>query len=425
MYLSIEEKLTKTMGLTSTSVGSSTIHRAVESRMKQIQTDDPEHYYQLICTDEDELKNLIEAVIIPETWFFRDHHPFIALATYAKQRTLSPLETIRILSIPCSTGEEPYSIAMTLLQAGMRPNEFSIDAIDISNQNITKAKEAKYGKNSFREEDQRYRDQYFHQENERYALTQEVKDRVRFVQGNILNPQFTPAHTEYDIIFCRNLLIYFDRPTQEKCLLLFEKWLTPGGVFFVGHAETGSSINAIFDIAPYPRAFAFRKRVAQKEKAKEAIVTPKKTSTASILENNRKTIAPASKIKPKIIPPEITNPMPIEVANKARPAEYETVVQIERKANEGRLEEAMLDCNQYLIRYPNVAQVHYLLGLVQQAQGKTRQAKESFQKTIYLEPTHFEALIHLSSMAENQGDQVEAKRYRDRAERIRKKAEVS
>ena len=117
----IEALLKERIGLDAASVGRGTIERAVEERRQAMGADDPATYWNLLHAVPDELQALIESVVVPETWFFRHREALLALARFAAQRVFGAGEPmLRILSLPCSTGEEPYSIAMALLDAGMR-----------------------------------------------------------------------------------------------------------------------------------------------------------------------------------------------------------------------------------------------------------------------------------------------------------------
>ncbi|NEM13145.1 MAG: chemotaxis protein CheR, partial [Xanthomonas perforans] len=106
-----------------------------------------------------EQQALVEAVVVPETWFFRYPESFVALVNLARERStqLAGARPLRILSLPCSTGEEPYSIAMALLDAGLPGDGFRIDAMDISEVNLQRAERALYGRNSFRGDDLSFR----------------------------------------------------------------------------------------------------------------------------------------------------------------------------------------------------------------------------------------------------------------------------
>src|SRR6185503_1136786 len=206
-----------------------------------------------------ELQALIEAVVVPETWFFRDREAFSTLARLVREESLTaPADGVRrILSLPSSTGEEPYSIAMALFDAGVSADRFAIDAIDISAHALAVARRATYGKNSFRGRELGFRARYFAATASGHRLADRVRAQVHFRQGNLLSPDAAP--TRYEAIFCRNLLIYFDRATQDRAILALERLLAEGGVVFVAPSETGVLLNAGFVPVKAPFAFAFRK----------------------------------------------------------------------------------------------------------------------------------------------------------------------
>ncbi len=149
-------------------------------------------------------------MIVPETWFFRYPESFATLAKLATKRLaeLNNMRALRILSLPCSTGEEPYSIAMALLDAGLKPHQFKVDGMDVSPLSVDKARRALYGKNSFRGQDIAFRDRHFIPENDGYRLSARVLEQVRLQVGNLLDPTLLANEPPYDFVFCRNLLIY-------------------------------------------------------------------------------------------------------------------------------------------------------------------------------------------------------------------------
>lgn len=202
--LRFEAFLKEVMGLDTASVGSATIERAVKERAAASRLKDLEAYWQCLNASPSERQALIEAVVVPETWFFRDPGAFRALASLAATRRLSPL---RVLSMPCSTGEEPYSIAMALLDASVDPARLTIDAVDISARALDAARQGVYRKNSFRSSDQAFRDRFFDGD----QLDEHVRAQVCFHQGNLFALDGVLPAAAYDAIFCRNLLIYLDR----------------------------------------------------------------------------------------------------------------------------------------------------------------------------------------------------------------------
>jgi chemotaxis protein methyltransferase WspC len=150
----IESLLQEKIGLGATIIGTATITRAVNTRRAKCGNCDLSTYRQMLQNSSQELAQLIELLVIPETWFFRDRYPFEFLISHARTTWLNPLKIskIHLLSLPCSTGEEPLSLAIALLEAGLNPHQFQIDAVDISQNALDKAKQGIYRKNSFRGE---------------------------------------------------------------------------------------------------------------------------------------------------------------------------------------------------------------------------------------------------------------------------------
>src|SRR6266446_11000727 len=126
--------LQQTMGLDAASIGASAIEHAVQERLSACKLKDTHAYWEHVCASETELQALIEAVVVPETWFFRDREAFAAMVRVVQEEWLQthPEGGLRLLSLPCSTGEEPYTMAMALLDAGVPAHRFQVEAVDIS-----------------------------------------------------------------------------------------------------------------------------------------------------------------------------------------------------------------------------------------------------------------------------------------------------
>ncbi|MDH5191122.1 MAG: chemotaxis protein CheR [Gammaproteobacteria bacterium] len=412
----IESLLKKTMGLNSVSVGSATISRAVQKRMNSRGEPDINAYYHEIIHSRSELDKLIDEVIIPETWFFRDNKPFQALDQIVKdkyKKETTKGKKIRILSAPCSTGEEPYSIAMVMLNNGLRSDQFQIDAIDISSRNIEYASIGIYGLNSFRGDDIRFRDKYFIDSPEGYILDNSVKKSIKFERANLLDPSFKINRSNYDIIFCRNLLIYFDRQTQSDVLTRLSDLLNKDGTLFVGHAEGGALIGSWSPSREFPGAFAFSKPDPH---VLANSLKNKSTSTGSI-GITRKQIEEKPLARPFS---SVTKPViPANTQGKGKAHDLDTAAKL---ANEGHLVEAAKICEEHLRDKGPDTQAYFLLALVREATGNRQQAVDYLKKVIYLNPEHYEAMVHLSSLLELLGDINGSKNINERASRIKNKA---
>ena len=193
--------------------------------------------------------------MIPETWFFRDTQPFALLA----DRFATETSTVRrILCVPC-TGEEPYSVAMALLDRGLRPDQFHVLGIDLSRHALAAARRKIYSENAFRGRDRSFRDRHFRVTDEGYVLDPDVADTVEFRAGNLVDPAFLDDEPPFDAVFCRNLLIYLDDDARRTALRHLERLVAARGLLFVGHAENLGPIAPRFQPAGPTYCFAFER----------------------------------------------------------------------------------------------------------------------------------------------------------------------
>src|SRR5262249_4075648 len=143
-----ERLLKDTIGLDTEAIGASALARAVQERQAACRLRDPLAYWDYARSSDDERQQLVEAVVVPETWVFRDRGAFGALEQMVQDEWRGARgRVLRVLSVPCSSGEEPYSIAMALTEAGLAPEQFHIDAVDVSARALARARRAVYGRN--------------------------------------------------------------------------------------------------------------------------------------------------------------------------------------------------------------------------------------------------------------------------------------
>ena len=178
-------------------------------------------------------QELIDHLTTNETYFYRELKQIMQLVELVKKSNTS----IQILCAPSSTGEEPYSIAIALLEAGVPVSRFSIVGIDINSQAISKSKDAEYGQRNIRHLSDEIISKYFQKHNEKYLLKQDIKSLVSFKVVNIFDENLKSIG-KFDFIFSRNMLIYFDKETKLKAKKILEslRKTDEHNVFF-GHAD--------------------------------------------------------------------------------------------------------------------------------------------------------------------------------------------
>ena len=399
--------LQERIGLDVASVGAPMVERALRQRSAALQARDLDDYWLHLQQSTQEQQALIEAVIVPETWFFRYPESFSALTTLALKRLaeLGGVRPLRILSLPCSTGEEPYSIAMALLDAGIAGHAFRVDGIDISPNSIARAEQAVYGRNSFRGVQNDFRQRHFTEVDEGQRLNERVRQQVNLQVGNVLDPALRSREGNYDFVFCRNLLIYFDQPTQQQVFEVLKRLTHVEGVLFIGPAE--GSLLGRFGMRSIgvPQSFAFRRQAAPEP-------TPTFAPTPPL---------PVRQPVRPVVPPVRSRPFasvtPLPVSRAANPDAAALLANIAALANEGRGAEAKAACELYLRNHEPVAQVFYWMGLLSDVAGLTLEAQGYYRKALYLEPQHPEALMHLAALLQAQGDTAGARRLQERAAR--------
>ncbi|MBA1189657.1 chemotaxis protein CheR [Pseudomonas entomophila] len=403
------------IGLDVASVGETMVQRALRQRCDALGLSGLDAYWLRLQHSTQEQQALIEAVIVPETWFFRYPESFNALAALARARlaALHDSRPLRLLSLPCSTGEEPYSIAMALLDAGVPGSAFRIDAMDISPDSIAKAERGVYGRNAFRGTDLGFRDRYFQADAEGHRLDERVRRQVDLCPGNLLDPRLEARAGHYDFVFCRNLLIYFDTPTQQRAFKVLTLMTHADGVLFIGPAE--GSLLARLGMRPLgvPQSFAYV-RQAPSPAPRAPTSQPRAFSSPPA---PRPMPAPSRPLRP-MMPASTPVAAPVR-----RDGEAEMLAQIRAQANAGDSDEARRTCQRYLQQFEPRAQVFYWLGLLSDTAGDTAQAQQLYRKALYLEPQHAEALAQLAALLTASGDAPGARRLLARAARARGEVE--
>lgn len=211
---------------------------------------------------DDELSAVIDELTTNETYFFRERSQLRALIeeivpARLAQRGAGP---VNVWSAGCSSGEEPYSIVMLALEAGLRPGvDLRVHASDISRRCLAKAREGEYRESSFRETPPELRGRYFKERDGLWALSPDVRRHVFFTHMNLLESARFALLGPLDVVLCRNVIIYFDRETKKRVIESFADRLVPGGHLLLGHSESLIHVTSAFELAHLRSDLVYRK----------------------------------------------------------------------------------------------------------------------------------------------------------------------
>lgn len=211
-----------------------------------------------------ELQALVNSMTINETYFFREEYQFHCLVNsilpeiVANKKNGDP---IRIWVIPSSSGEEPYSIAMCLLERwpGIHKWDVEIISSDIDTKILAQARSGLYSERSVKHVPRAYMLKYFQQTPQGYQLNEDLRSAVEFTRINLMEASEVRPYRNFDVIFCRNLLIYFDDVSRKQAAETFYDALRPGGFICLGHSESMSRISALYKIRKFPEAIVYQK----------------------------------------------------------------------------------------------------------------------------------------------------------------------
>jgi chemotaxis protein methyltransferase CheR len=214
---------------------------------------------------ESEIEHFINAFTVNETYFYREEHQLACMVSDILPERIKrkrPGDAVRIWSAPCSTGEEPYSIAMWLLENWPLVDQYDIEIVgsDIDTQVLDAARAGVYGKRALMRLTPALIAKYFTAgENEQWTILDDLRQSVRFGPANIMDNAETAPYGKFDLIFCRNVLIYFDDTSRRLAAENLYESLMPGGYICLGHAESMSRISPLFEVCRFADAIVYRR----------------------------------------------------------------------------------------------------------------------------------------------------------------------
>lgn len=240
------------------------IERRVTDLISQRKAQSASNYISILRGDARETELLINSFTVNETYFYREQHQLACLSNSILPAVISakgPGDRIRIWSMPCSSGEEPYSIAIWLLENWPLVDAYNIEITgsDIDTAILRQAVDGYYGRRSLSRIPKDILDRYFEPEKDQQRrLIGDLRESVTFAKGNIVDRPSLAALGRFDVIFCRNLLIYFDEAAREIAARNIHELLYPGGYICLGHTESMSRISETFEPVRFPDAIVYR-----------------------------------------------------------------------------------------------------------------------------------------------------------------------
>lgn len=396
--------LRQQMGIEPESVGVQNVAQVVRRQMAVAGAATASEFCRHLATDPSALEQLAEELLVPETWFFRDPLGFQCLGRrLADGQWSREGRTVRVLSIACSTGEEVYSLAMCLREAGLQPPQYSILGVDLSRKALASAQAGTYFARSFRESSgdaSIWRERWFAPVDDAWRVCDDLRAGVEFRQANLSQAAFLPGEPAFDVIFCRNVLIYFHSEARRTAIEHVRRLLRADGLVWSAPAEAGIFANVGFRSLGSECPFVFG---LSESGAVRSTEPPRSHRPREVHPRPRKkTARPA--------------PASSQIAAPVSPAA--TLQAAQAAADQGRLDEADAACNQILAADAACADAHCLRGVIRQAQGRLGEAQRSFEKALYLEPRHYHSLVHVMLLAEQRGDRPAAANYRRRIEQV-------
>ena len=358
-----QEFLSRESGLYFNKDKSQNLQYSLLERMQRLGINSYQGYYDLLLNrplGKSETDELFSLVTIPETHFFRNPAQFEVLREVVLPEIISrkgPDRSLRIWSAGCSRGDEPYSIAMVVREAlpDYQSWQVSILATDINRKAISFAQKAIYPQRCMHNLPEGYLERYFKKDGKDYILNEEVKSLVNFTCHNLAKGLY-PLE-DADIIFCRNVIIYFAQDIIKRVIDNFHHCLKLGGYLFLGHSEILWQISDKFKTVEFPRTFIYQK-------------------SPSVVKEE---------VRPFIGVPEIKLEEFIDAKEPDKAIVHADFQRATELANQGSYQEAGEQLKR-IIRQDNLhVEAYYLLAVLAYRTGDLKEAEEQFRKVIYID----------------------------------------
>jgi chemotaxis protein methyltransferase CheR len=372
--------------------------------------DDYRGYFRMLSENEDEFRELMNLVTINETSFYRFPAQFQALREHVVPDLLARAEDsarVRVWSAGCSTGEEPYSIATALLGSPLALRQVSLEVLgtDVSTDALERARLGRYTERSLGSLPADVASRWFEPVGKQWQPIEAVRQVCRFEYHNLMRDPHPPgAANGWDVIFCRNVTIYFQPETTRRVIQNLFEALKPGGYLFLGHSETLASVSDRFEVVEAAGVFFYRK--------------PGLGSAGAALHSRRRTRPVTVERPARVVSAAMSarhDAEPARGAIAAGPSSSRVEADATLRAafghaDLGDLETAERETKAVLAAEPLSAAAHYLLGVIQREQGQSQRAVAAFRRTLCIDKDFALAHFALAGMHHRAGESTEASR---------------
>jgi chemotaxis protein methyltransferase CheR len=443
-FRTVRDLIARTSGIYIHAADKETLRAHIGTRMEKCGTRRLADYVQLLSSSPGhELEELLNLVAIQETYFFRDQAQFMALQRYVIPELLKTRSRrdvpLRIWSAGCSTGEEAYTIAILLAESlsGVKFPPPYILATDVSRTALDAARRGVYGDRSLRSTPEDYRQRFFARKGESYVLDEFIKGMVEFRPFNLMNTPYPGTEGPgWDIIFCRNVTIYFRPQFTRKVIRRFYESLGEGGYLFTGFSETLRYLSRDFLTVQLGGIFLYQKGKAaggqaakpsarpgrgRKTRAKTLPPSPPpkgaeaqgepRSGVSEDLQSRASELLESGLYEQagRILTPLLEQPSP--------PAEA-ALLRAEILLNQGRAAAAKTVCEEVIRREPLAVAGYYLLAIIHRAAEEADLAVDMFRRVVYLRPEHALARFHLGELYAQRKEREAARREYGNAIRL-------
>ncbi len=402
---------------------SQTLHFALWKRLQKRHLGSYQEYYHFLKNSPQgpfEFQQLIDLITNTETHFFRNPAQFDVLKQFVLPEIIWRKERlkerkIRCWSAGCSTGDEAYSIAIVLRESLPFPSEWDISilATDINRNALAHARKGVYGEKNLVQIPKDDRLKYFKLQDSYYDLNPEIKGAVQFEYHNLVKDPFLDKRMrDVDILFCRNVLIYFDPQKTQKVIENFFHCLSPEGYLFLGHAETLWQITDQFESIEFPHTFIFRKRRQRDHKVggRPIMVLPEGSFNASPPSHSLEFGSEIGQKKDPL-PAQPREDIPHGVSGKPNIENVQSYFSLAtRLANEAKYQEAYEVLSKIITEDNLNGEAYYLLGILSYKIGNLLEAESHFRRVLYVNPDSPLAYFNLGTIYLYQGRVKEATR---------------